>query len=786
MPAGRLTLPIETGIDEQILQVLARFKADAVRNSDGTELPALVSELATKVYSTYFPARGDQEWALGHPDSFVHQYLMSAPRTSLAEGPLEIDPMAGYFPHQFVADIDCDVTKYWQVIDRTTGETVAPSAWHVTRDLGEAKKLGVPKANLVDTADQGKYPAPAHISETRPPSVPLVPVRVIIENTQVGHEYTVNVLAKQIWDSTQMYNYVTNDWYKDPARHKELPYDAWRPEVWQHMQEGLDLWLAEHPEVDVVRFTTFFYHFTIAYDYAGREKFVEWFGYSASVSIEALQAFAAQYGYELTPEDFVDQGFYNNPFRSPSRRFLDWIDFLSAFVASRAKVLVDKAHAAGKEAMMFLGDNWIGTEPYGPHFADIGMDAVVGSVGSAATCRMISDIPGVRYTEGRFLPYFFPDVFCDEGDPVGEANESWRAARRAIMRSPLDRIGYGGYLSLALKYPRFMDRMEEIVAEFRGIHAASAGKRPVNSPVRVSILNAWGALRSWQTHMVSHAQYYRLTHPWIGVLEALAGLPFDVRFVSFDQILSDESVLEETDVLINVGAADTAFSGGSVWENPQLLTLLRAWVAGGGGFIGVGEPSAHKVHKPGASTHFFQMADVLGVDKELGQGLSSRRPQTALGNHYVLDGSEKAPGGKTRLELDQTAEDAKNVFAINEATQVLALNETGIRAAVNSYGKGHGVYLAGLPYSETNACVLYRAILWAAGFQARAAGAEDPLWYADDPRVEVAVYTGENGVKLCAYNNTEHDVTCTLHGSSQVEEIRLRGLEARWFDLHNP
>lgn len=53
----------------------------------------------------------------------------------------------------------------------------------------------------------------------------------------------------------------------------------------------------------------------------------------------------------------------------------------------------------------------MGTEPYGELFPSIGMDAVVGSVGSAATCRMISDIPGVKYTEGRFLPYFFPRRF---------------------------------------------------------------------------------------------------------------------------------------------------------------------------------------------------------------------------------------------------------------------------------------------------------------------------------------------------------------------------------------
>ncbi|HCQ25286.1 MAG TPA: hypothetical protein DIT82_01405, partial [Bifidobacterium longum] len=55
----------------------------------------------------------------------------------------------------------------------------------------------------------------------------------------------------------------------------------------------------------------------------------------------------------------------------------------------------------GKEAMMFLGDQWIGTEPYKDGFDELGLDAVVGSIGDGTTTRMIADIPGVKYTEGR-------------------------------------------------------------------------------------------------------------------------------------------------------------------------------------------------------------------------------------------------------------------------------------------------------------------------------------------------------------------------------------------------
>jgi len=96
------------------------------------------------------------------------------------------------------------------------------------------------------------------------------------------------------------------------------------------------------------------------------------------------------------------------------------------------KEFVKICHDSKKEAMMFLGDHWIGTEPFGGDFETVGMDAAVGSVGNGTTLRLISDIPGVKYMEGRLLPYFFPDVFGAEGDPVKEAKINWVMDMAAI------------------------------------------------------------------------------------------------------------------------------------------------------------------------------------------------------------------------------------------------------------------------------------------------------------------------------------------------------------------
>ena len=50
-------------------------------------------------------------------------------------------------------------------------------------------------------------------------------------------------------------------------------------------------------------------------------------------------------------------------------------------------------------------------------------------------------------------------------------------------------------------------------------------------PFKVGILNAWGKLRSWQTHMVAHALYYQQIYSYFGILEALSGMAVEVEFL---------------------------------------------------------------------------------------------------------------------------------------------------------------------------------------------------------------------------------------------------------------
>ncbi len=715
---GRFTLPIDQVDDQQLKEIIKRWDADAIRDSDGTVYSDALLELGLKVYRTYLTTRNDQEFAMNNPEEIQQLYVTSEPVIATSTS-VSIDIMKGIFKEQFKVSDKAHHT-YWEVKDRTTGETLASTSWVYNRETEH-----------VEVSDATPY-----------------------------HEYTVSFLVYQIWDPTQMYNHLTNDW---GDRHHELPYDMRHEKTNEHILSYLDKWLKEHDEVDVVRFTTFFYHFTLIYNDMKKEKFVDWFGYSSSLSHEAIEAFKVEKGYALKAEDIVDEGYYNNPFRIPSQVFLDFVDFQSNFVCENAKKMVDMVHASGKEAMMFLGDNWIGTEPYGPHFEKVGMDAVVGSVGNGTTLRMISDIPHVKYTEGRFLPYFFPDVFCEGGDPVGEATQNWIQGRRALLQSPLDRIGYGGYLSLALKFPEFVTTVENIQKEFNTFHELTKRTKPRKAPFKVAILNCWGRLRSWQTNQVAHALFYKEIYSYVGVLEALSGLSFDVEFISFDDI-KKSGIAKEIGVIINSGDAMTAWSGGENWLDEQVITTIREWVYNGGGFIGVGEPTA--IQNQGK---YFQLFDVLGVDKDLTYGLSYRKYHDLTTEHFILD--------DIKHEID-FGRGMSGVFKKGDHTQILAMKDNDILLSTNEVGQGRSVYIAGLPYTPQNARLLTRALYFAAR-------QEEALKEYDVDHEEAECVYYPEVKQLAVYNNSLEPLRTTVYVKGEAyQNVELAPAQLVWLSLN--
>ena len=718
MKKGRVTIPTNLDVVPQTLEILDEWGADAIRDCDGTEFPKELKDTGSKIYATYYTTRKDNEWAKAHPEEIQQMYIMTSFHTATEEK-LEIHLMDHLYPDMLAVNTRDDIYRWWEVIDRTTGEPVSTELWSYDEETGN----------------------------------------VVIRVAKLFHEYTVSFLAYIMWDPVHMYNAVVNDW-KDVE--PQITFDVRQPKTKAYSLERLRRFLDTHEYVDVVRFTTFFHQFTLIFDELAREKYVDWFGYSASVSPYILEQFEKEVGYPFRPEYIIDQGYMNNTYRIPSKEFKDFQAFQRREVAKLAKEMVDIVHEYGKEAMMFMGDHWIGMEPFMDEFASIGLDAVVGSVGNGATLRLFSDIKNVKYTEGRFLPYFFPDTFHEGGDPVKEAKVNWVTARRAILRSPIQRIGYGGYLKLALEFPDFVQYIKEVCEEFRTLYDNIQGTTPY-CVKRVAVLNCWGKMRSWGNHMVHHAIYYKQNYSYFGIIEALSGAPFDVSFISFDDIKADKDLLKKFDVVINVGDADTAQSGGENWIDETIITAVREFVYNGGGFIGVGEPAAHQWQG-----RFIQLDDVLGVEEEHGFNLNTDKYNwEEHRNHFILKDAEG--------EVD-FGEGKKNIYALPE-TEILIQKDQEVQMAVKTFGKGRGVYISGLPYSFKNSRVLYRAVLWSAS-------AEEELhcWYSTNYNVEVHAYV-KNG-KYCVVNNTyEPQDTVVYRGDGSSFQLHLEANEIKWYQI---
>ena len=712
---GLVTIPTDLDVVPETLELMKRWGADAIRDCDGTDFPEALKDADAEIYSTYYTTRKDNEWAKANPEEIQQMYLMTPFYTADSES-LSIEIMKGLYPDMLSPNTRDDIKRWWEVVDRTTGKVVPTDEWDYNEEEGKVTIKAVP-----------------------------------------FHEYTVSFLAYIMWDPVHMYNAVTNDW-KDVEH--QITFDVRQPKTHEHTLKRLRKFIEDHPYVNVLRFTTFFHQFTLVFDELAREKYVDWYGYSASVSPYILKQFEEEVGYPFRAEYIIDQGYYNNQYRVPSKEFQDFQAFQRREVAKIVKEMTEITHECGKKAMMFLGDHWIGTEPFMEEFKTLGIDAVVGSVGNGSTLRLISDIEGVKYTEGRLLPYFFPDVFNENGDPVKEAKYNWVTARRAILRKPIDRIGYGGYLKLALQFPEFLDYVEQVCNEFRTLYANVKGTTPY-CVKKVAVLNCWGKMRAWGCHMVHHALYQKQNYSYAGIIESLSGAPFDVVFINFQDILDNPAILDDIDVIINVGDADTAHTGGEWWENPKIIEAIRGFVYNGGGIIGVGEPSGHQYQG-----HFFQLANVFGVEEETGFTLGYDKYNWDEHEHFILEDSEEVDFGEGK----------KNIYALPSAT-ILVQKEKEVQMAVNEFGKGRAVYISGLPYSFENSRVLYRAVLWSTH-------SEDELnrWFSTNYNVDVHAYPKNN--KYCVVNNTDEPQQTTIYrGDGSSFELALEPNQIIWYEI---
>ena len=119
----------------------------------------------------------------------------------------------------------------------------------------------------------------------------------------------------------------------------------------------------------------------------------------------------------------------------------------------------------------------------------------------------------------------------------------------------------------------------------------------------------------------------------MGVIECLSGMPVEVQFISFDDVRN--GIDPDIKVIINAGDAYTAWSGAENWTDEKVVTAIRRFVDQGGGFIGVGEPTACQYEG-----RYFQLSDVLGADREMGFSMSTDKYNELspkYRDHFILE-----------------------------------------------------------------------------------------------------------------------------------------------------
>ena len=159
---GRLTISTNLDVVPETIEILKRWGADAIRDCDGTEFPEELTKVGAKVYSTYYTTRKDNAWAKANPDEVQQCYIMTGFYISDG-GELRIPLMQGISEELMQVNTRDDIKRWWEVMDRTTGQPLAADAWSYDETDG----------------------------------------CVVIPAPEAYHEYTVSFLAYIIWDPVQ-------------------------------------------------------------------------------------------------------------------------------------------------------------------------------------------------------------------------------------------------------------------------------------------------------------------------------------------------------------------------------------------------------------------------------------------------------------------------------------------------------------------------------------------------------------------------------------------------------
>jgi beta-D-galactosyl-(1->4)-L-rhamnose phosphorylase len=404
-------------------------------------------------------------------------------------------------------------------------------------------------------------------------------------------------------------------------------------------------------------------------------------------------------------------------------------------------------------------------EPTGKRFKDLALDGIIDGIFSGFEARKVAETPHVEVRELRMHPYFFPTgvndapSFLEGGNPTLECKTYWMDIRRALLRDIVDRIGFGGYLHLVENHPDFIEYVVHLTDEFRMLRNLHENDKPYAPEYKVAILSAWGRLRAWGC-----CGHYNRGNYYNEVMESLSGLPLHTDFISFEDILNG-GIPSDIKVIINAGKVNDSWSGGHYWSQAQIIEALSEFVYNGGGFIGIGEPSALK-----HSSQYFQLCHILGVDRETGLTRAFQRFEFDLVQkpHFILKDMTSDP---------DFGKDIDNIYVLGEATEVLAARDKSPMITVKQFGHGRSIYLSGHKFTPENVRLLHRAIFYAAQAQEQYA-----TYICSNIHTECAYYPNHRKLAVINNSNQTQNTLITLEKGKTLE-ISLEPYGSKIFDV---
>jgi len=377
---------------------------------------------------------------------------------------------------------------------------------------------------------------------------------------------------------------------------------------------------------------------------------------------------------------------------TPEPEYLKWVnweikcsqEFLSGIKPTLAKYNI-------KTFAYTYGDAWVGAEPY-----VIGncLDAIDGFGPSPAIAGLKEYFPDLK----RICQiWFYKSV------PV----DVWNKKKHLMVNIPLDGFLWGGLPDKNMwEKKASAELIKNANNEIKIISSVSQNKIAFRHDLTAYVLNVWGKTRSWQGPETGY----------------LYNLPIRTKYISFDDI-EKKGIPEDADLLINWGDADTEWSGGYMWDNPDIIAKIENFVASGGGFIGVGAPAFFKNDK-GAG----QLAKVLGVDYTASSNMpenciAKKTPQRKKNWIAAMAPDTLSFPGQIISERqgdfsDESESQTVNSVSVQKKSRNLDViyqdekNQQPIVTA-NTFGKGRAVFMGKYCPSSEFVDLFKRAVYWA-------------------------------------------------------------------------